>query len=92
MIKVVKKRRRDVLLDCEKHALDVQIHDFVPGILLICLFEFTTPGGSCIGKENVHVIGMFADFLHKAIDFRYLGAVGRDGDGYGARRLVGEGI
>jgi hypothetical protein len=38
------------------------------------------------------MICMFADFLHQALDFRDLGTVGGDGDGYGAGGLVGEGI
>jgi len=81
-----------VLLYREKHALDIQIHDPVPPILLVHLIEPTPPCRSRICKQNINMIRMLCYFSHQPFNISNFGAVGGNRVCGCARLFVGERI
>jgi hypothetical protein len=83
-------REGDLLLDREKHPLDIQIHHLIPPILLIDLVNVTSPCSARIRKQNVHVIGVLLYLFDQSLNLGYFGAVGGNGVCFRARLFVGK--
>jgi hypothetical protein len=79
---------KTILLNSEENALDVQIHDFIPPILLIDLVEFRSPSCTRIGKQNIDMIGVLFYFFDQALNLRDLGTICWDGVRFGAGLFV----
>jgi hypothetical protein len=79
-----------VLLDGKKYALDIQIHNFIPPVLLIHFIEIRAPRRARICKQDIYMVGVFVDFLHESLDVGDLAAVGGNGVGPRVGGFVGE--
>lgn len=82
----------DVLLNGEEDALDVEIHDLVPSVLLFDLVKIRPPRGTSIRKQDIHMICMLLYLFDQAFNLGNLGTVGWDSVGPGTGLLVGQRI
>lgn len=82
----------DSLLNRKEHALDIQIHDAIPSILLIHIVKIRAPRRARIRKQYIHVIRVLPHFCDQPVDLAELAAVGGDAVGAGVGGFVGEGV
>jgi hypothetical protein len=82
--------RGNILLDREKHPLDIQVHHLIPPILLIHFIDVTSPCSSRIREQNVHVIGVLLYLFDQSLNLGYFGAVGGNRVCFRAWLLVGK--
>ena len=54
--------------------------------------ELLAPCSSCIGEQDIDVIGVLADLLEEGLDAFNSSGIGGDGDGLGARLEVRKGV
>lgn len=83
-------RMGNILLNTQKHTLDVQIHDFGKGAFRV-LVEGRPPRSAGVGEEDVDILGVFADFSDEALDLGRFGDVGWHGNGFAVKREGVEG-
>jgi len=80
------QQRREAL-DRVEHGLHVEVHDLGEGGVRMRV-ERRAPGGAGVGQQDVDVRRVRLHLRHQPVDFAGLAAVGRHGDGDGARRAV----
>lgn len=77
-----------ILLNTQKHTLDVQIHDFGKSALGV-LVERRPPRSTGVGEEDVDIFSVLADFSDEAFDLGRFGDVGWHGNGFA---VEGQGV
>jgi hypothetical protein len=85
-------QQRCKLLNCEKHAFDVQVHDAVPAVLLVCFGKGGAPCCACVCEKYIDVVGVFGDFGDEVVDAGEFGGVGWNRDRGGRCGFGGQGV
>lgn len=78
-------------LDGVKDSSDVEVHDLGKGIVRVSI-ELLAPCSSCIGEQDIDVIGVLADLLKERLDAFNSSGIGGDGDSLGTRLEVGKSV
>ena len=70
------RHTHNLLLNRKEHPLQVQIHNLIPRILLIYLFEAVgPPRGPRVREQNIHVRRQLAYFRDESLYGRQFGAI-----------------